>query len=526
MANLRTYSTAQMLRDDQPTPFDVLTFRQVVSSGKVYGWNPTSSATDDGTDTSPVLKPTTSSLAGGVGRYEEKTSGEAIEVVSALRANTSTIDFNAVQLANAATPSRNAVLAGGSQVATQAYVDQTSTRDLSSPTFASWTINATTGDDNAANGGTLKTAAQWARRMGGQAIPIAMTIAQQTDIGTADRWNFTGISTDEAGSVTVDGSTGVVVASELTAFTAVQNINLANPTDCAQYATVSGQVWASVIDKQVRIKAGGSNPGAISYPDTDMTGGQARFAPFILNPTFNSSNVNPIVGDVIQIVTLPKARNLIVSGMNQNLNFRNLDFDDQDGFGHVLGGGGFSAVTFISCITRGFFFYTQGLSFYHCQITGLLIAGSSSGTPSCIICGGHFVGGASSVQMPHISIDNHALFRATNIRIFGNSGALMPSIGKVGVYGVAAGAGAVVAAQNAVVLFGNSLSGTSAIYGTAGYNTEARSYGRVFYDPSQGEANIFKVSTSSAKYKQGATNQAGPLPLAPDASLNSIVAWT
>jgi hypothetical protein len=395
--------------------------------------------------------------------------------------------------------------------------------DLSSPASLAWTLDPTSGDDNAPNGGTIKTAAEYTKRIrnAGGRVPGAVTVAQKGDLATTDRWDFTGISTGEAGSITVDGATGVVVASELAALSAAQSINLGNPTDCAQYVTINGQNWATLIDKQVRRKS----DGAISYVSVDVTGGQARMAPFILNPTFNSSNVNPGAGDILQVLTLPKARNLVVATTNINLNFKNLDFDDFDGVGHTCGGAGFSAITFIACHLRGFFFYTQGISLYHCQSpSGSFII--ASGNPALIVCGGHFGGGPNSFQMPHIAIDNHALFRGTNIRMFGAGAALMPSIGKVGVYGVAGGIGAVVAGQGAKCLFGNSLSGTSAIYGVAGYNCEARSGdGRIFYDNSQGEAAIFKVATITAKYLQGATTRTS-LPAAVDASGNLIAAWT
>lgn len=405
--------------------------------------------------------------------------------------------------------------------ATKAYVDQTSVQDLSAPTFASWTIDPVNGSDNAPNGGTLKTAKAWKKRMGNQSIPIAMSISQLGDLATTDRWDLEGITMGEAGTLTIDGSAGVTVASELPALTAVTSIDTTQPNDCAQYVTITGHTWAET-GSQVRIKAGGSTPNAISYVGTDMTAGKARMAPFILNPTFNSSNVNPAVNDVLQVLALPKGRNLVLAGVNTNVTFKSIDFDDQDGNGHGLTGAGFSGSTFIGCILRGFFFFTQNVSLYHCQVaSGGTFFGSDGAQAT--VCGGRFVSGSAGFQLGSLAIDNHALFEGVaNIRIFGTSGNLMTTIGKVGVYGVSAGA--VVVAQGAVALFGNSLSGQSRLYGSASYNVEARSYGRVFYDAAQTEATIFKVLAGTAKYLQGVTTRTA-LPAAVDANGNSILAW-
>jgi hypothetical protein len=382
---------------------------------------------------------------------------------------------------------------------------------------AAWFISAASGSDT--NDGSaahpVATFGEIKRRWGGGVIRVAVTITQIGDLAVGDQYDFSLVSTGAAGSVTVTGT--LTVASTLPALTAVTNIDITQANDCAQYAAITGHAWAGEIDKMVRGAVGSSIAGAVAFADQDMTAGRCRFSPFMLNPGFNGANLSPIVGDVLEVLTLPKAHNLLLSSTNASVTFKFLDFDDADGNGQRIFVPGNGTTQFSGCILRGTTRIQGNANFYGCQTMGAVLG---KPTGSATVCGGHHIGGAGSFQCV-ATVDNHALFtRGTNLRIFGTPQAL-PSIGLAGFYGVG-GVGAVVLSQGALVVFGNSISGSACIYGDAAYNVEVRGCATMLYSGT--EANIFKVNAATAKYLQGATQRAS-LPQARDVNGNELIAF-
>ena len=99
MAATRSYDTVQQLRDEQAPTFDTAGAYSVIANGLTYKWVPTSTQADNGKE---YLRPTShpAGLPANQGAYEAQTSGESAEVLTALKANTSPVDFNGQGLTN------------------------------------------------------------------------------------------------------------------------------------------------------------------------------------------------------------------------------------------------------------------------------------------------------------------------------------------------------------------------------------------------------------------------------------------
>jgi Fe-S-cluster formation regulator IscX/YfhJ len=355
---------------------------------------------------------------------------------------------------------------------------------------ATWYIDGTAGNDEndgTTSGTALKSFQEFLRRIGPapRVLPQTITVNILTSLPAGDRINLEGISGINFGVNLIIRGTPVAASSQLghTTAAAVSAVTHA-AADGAQKVTVTGQAWASFLNKRVQV-VGGARDGMIFYPVKDLTGGQARTSPGVIVPPgqlgFISSGLGtPTTGDTLTVMALPVVPNpIFISDVTVGWIIEDLEFnDDADFTGPNIFTVNNNLSTFNRCIMHGTLFQ-DGMCFTSwngCLLEGMVGSGGAFSLHACAIVGSQGVFGSSLIG--HDTIFQGAPFEADE---GGPTG--MSELDDVAFYDVTGTTAAISSNLGGRVRLSGYFSGSHTIYGTSagGYTLGARHGGTILY---------------------------------------------